>query len=557
MAKRPRSSRSDPGYRSRRPLLERLPVLPGRRKRLPYYTEDDAEPEVRRPLWKRVLLTPWELTAGAFRGVGRAAGATFHAARTGWKSRQAKYLLQGLPALAAAAALVTFLVATGLQARTLDARYRSAATDAFSAGDYGAANLYYRRLGELDDGSPATRFQLAMTFDALGADDKASEIITGLLGSRDGAGHPRAHRWVAHKILTDEQARQDPRRVGEAHRHLLRARRAAPDDPDVALQLAQYYVAVGDMRTALPLLEEVVEVRPGLAFDLARVYAELGDERSADRATRIAEEHYRRQVQRDVTDHQARTIWAGSLVNLGRFDEAVAALQKGMEFDPQRFAPVLSNTMVVEYDRMLRENDRRPGRRLALLRQALKFQANNSLALVRLINFADGDGTPGDAGESKALLEQILAAGEVPPAAHLALGVRSWQDEDWDTARWHLERAFELDDSLGVVTNNLAWVLAFQEQPEPDRALRLIDSVIERWPDVPTYRDTRGEILHQVGRDGEALPELERALGGGLKDARLHLTLAEIYDGLGRTGLAARHREQAESLAPVAAADAP
>ena len=533
------SSDDSSSYRPKRSLLGRLRR---RSSRDGYYGDDGTAGGGRRaggPL--RWATAPARWAGSAVRGVGRGAGATWSAVRGGWSSRNGRELLRGLPALLAVAAVAAAAVASGIQSRRLEGRYRAAADSAFEAGEAEAANLYYRRLAQLDDGGPQTRFRMALTYQDLEQGRTAAELMNGLMGEDGSPGYAPAHRWAANRLLNSEGAAENSALIAEAHRHLLQARRGAPEDVEVALNLAQYYAAVGDLRRAVPLLREAAEERPGLNFDLARLHARLGDVRGEARADAAAESHFRNLVRIDPADHTARARWAGTLVSLGRFEEAVGVLSEGAERDPAGFAPLLGAAFLVEYDRMKEAGDARYGRRLSLLREALKLRPNDPQALVRLIDFADGGGAAEEA-EAAEFLQGVLARGEVPAAAHLALGARAWAEEDAETAAFHLKQAYELDPSLGVVANNLAWVLAHRPDPDTDRALRLIDTVVTRWPDVPTYRDTRGEILRLLGRDAEALPELERALAGGLSEPRLHASLAAVYDGLGRDSLAARHR---------------
>ena len=525
----------------------------GRRFRLPSFRRggsDDYFGEDRRRRFSplRWLRSPFSWAARSTRSLGGVVANVGKAVRGGWARREFKYLLQGLPAVAAGGAAAMFIAAAAVQGRELEHRYRTAADAAF-AEDPEAAGLYYRRLLELDGGAPRTRFRLAMTFERRGDDVRAAELVSGLLGGPNGVGNVDAHRWVAHRILSDPEAAADPARLAEAYRNLLRARRAAPADPGVALHLAQYHVAVGDRAGAVPFLEQAAKTQPALLFDLARLHAELGDPagpswppRPPPRSTSGSGSARTPGTRRPAPAGPACwSTWAGSR-------RRSPSWRRASSRTPGRFAPLLAAACLVEHDRLRDAGDPRPGRRLALIRQALSIRPNDPEALVRLVEFTDGPADaagPGEAAASRELLETLLARGEVPAAVHLALGARAWGGDDADAAVWHLERAYDLDPSLGVVANNLAWVLAHRDEPDLDRALRLIDSVTDRWPTVPTYRDTRGEVLHLLSRDEEALTELERALGGGLDDPRLHRTLAEVLEALGRESLAARHRRLA------------
>ena len=146
------------------------------------------------------------------------------------------------------------------------------------------------------------------------------------------------------------------------------------------------------------------------------------------------------------------------------------------------------------------------------------------------------------------MLEALLAGGYATPFVHFVLGCRAWQAGETDSALFHLERAYELDEQLGLVANNLAWVLAHQQPPDLERALTIIDSVLERWPDVAQYRDTRGQILVKLERWEDALDDLERALPQMTRNRQLHEALAQVYGKLGQASLAQKHEQLAEDL---------
>ena len=501
----------------------------------------------------RAVGRPLRHVGRASRAAWMAAGGTVRALRGGWTARRLKDLLWGLPALAAAAACAGLATTAGVRSRGLDEEYRLAADAAFDAGDPAAANLYYRRLVELDGGSPRTRFRLAETYDEIGRPDAAADLLTAL--TPDTGGYPPAHKRLAARLLDpaaavgpgagEADAPLDPRRVAAAHRHLLLARRADPADTDLAVRLAQLYVDAGAAGRALPLLVGAAPSRPELHLDAGLLAARLGEGAVARRSFEAAAAHFAGLVGRDAGDGLSRRRWVTCLVNLGRLDEAAGVLEAGAERDAATFAPLLAEVRSLQYDAVTRSGGE-PALRLALLRDALRLNPKEIGALTRLIAFAEGGAAGGDgAAAAEGLLQAILAAGEVPAAAHLALGTRAWAGEDEDAAVFHLERAYALDPSLGPVANNLTYVLASRERPDLDRALRLMDAAVDRWPDVPDYRDTRGQILHRLGRDADALDDLERALAGGVRSRETHRTLAAVYDGLGRSEMAARHRELA------------
>src|SRR5262249_9397844 len=139
----------------------------------------------------------------------------------------------------------------------------------------------------------------------------------------------------------------------------------------------------------------------------------------------------------------------------------------------------------------------------------------------------------------------MLAKGEVPATVHFALGVDAAQRGLPGEARVHWEQASRLAPGMSAVANNLAWLLANATPPELDKALGLINPVVERFPQDPLYRHTRGHLFAKLQRWKDALPDLEAALPRYQSDADTHRTLAEVYEQLGAWEMAAEHRRLA------------
>ena len=105
-----------------------------------------------------------------------------------------------------------------------------------------------------------------------------------------------------------------------------------------------------------------------------------------------------------------------------------------------------------------------------------------------------------EADRGLATLQALLARGQATELVHFALGIAAWERGKPEQARIHLEQASRIAPQMPSVANNLAWVLAHAEPPDLPRALRLVDQAIERWPDQPRCRGTRGYILVKMRR---------------------------------------------------------
>lgn len=493
----------------------------------------------------------WRLLAS----IASVAGASIFGGFQRLKRRRVRHLIQGVPALIAASAVVATASIVSHRQDSLEATYRDTAAARFAAEDWKAARLYYERLFRLDGGSSESRLMLGRTLEEMGNFGQARELIEGVAVG-DGGGHPRANHWVASKLSADPNVHKDPERLREIHKHLLLAERGLPGDPDIQLDLAKFYLAIGQQRLAAPRLAAAAKANPALTVDLARLYAAIGQGDAALGALETAEQHFRDHLETAPEDRQARLQLANVMINLGRADDALAVLREGLTFDPDGpYRQVISRVYLSIYDRLAAQNPRDYRAMIAALREALRHDPQSVEAAERLVGFGDPGpqnlSSPPDAEidrQSREMLQQLLVSGEQPAAVHMALGLKAWRTDDLETAGFHFQRAYDLDSSLSGVANNLAWVLAHQKEPDLEQALATIEPAIERFPEIPHFRDTRGEIYLRMERWEDALDDLERALPSMQGNPRLHESLATVYEQLGHADIARQHRREAEQI---------
>ncbi len=527
----------------------------------------------------------WLIAAPAalLRGIGWAAVLAWQgtARRIAGSSRRSLgHLVAGLPAVLAGVGLVAFLVIARQQRGGLRATYAAAADAADMAGDADAAVLHRRRLGQLGAGDAEARFRLAGALSKAGRDGESQDLLAGLL-ARDGSpGYAPAHLLLADRMLDfpaanelagDEPAGEEPdadnpadereravRRLA-ARRHLAAARRAAPEDLGVALQIANLSLRAEDAKTAAAMWEEVAPTVPSVWPNLVRVYAALGRVADATRAAERAVPVLRGTLKRDPLDLESRVQLADALARTGDDRDAEAVLTDGLALHPGAAIPQrLAGLHISQYDRATALS-LPPAERLALLGRAIRRDPRSGAALVRLIQFSGAAGRTGtdsaakSAEQARDLLERVLATGEVPALAHFELGMNSLAAEDREDAMFHLERAHALAPSLAAAANNLAFLYLTATPPAPERALGLADAAVAAAPTNAQLHETRGQILAALSRPADALAAFERAMALGLKDEPpVRSAVADLYDTLGQPALAARFRIPADA-GPVAA----
>ena len=94
----------------------------------------------------------------------------------------------------------------------------------------------------------------------------------------------------------------------------------------------------------------------------------------------------------------------------------------------------------------------------------------------------------------------------------------------------------------------MAWILAEKDPPDLDRAIQIIGSVASKFPNVPTFLDTKGQIHVKRGEWEAALKDLEAALPYMKDNLELHKSLAQVYEQLGKPELASEHVRIASEL---------
>ena len=469
-----------------------------------------------------------------------------------WSTRHWRWLLLSLPAVAALLAAAWIVgqhrrEPVGERVRA----YEAAGMAALTRGDAPAADICFRRLAQLAPDSPTATYGLAL------AAERQQDLPRARQGMRqiapqDRAGYPPAHFWLAQDL-----ARQDvpatPRTLAVLEHDLRQAVRSASHQLEARVLLSQLCAAGGRTPEAIQQLEQVVSARPEYQLDLARLYARAGRDLEAAQAAAKAETVDRARLQAAPTQPRHRLRLASAQLLQGRYEDAVQTLTAGLKLSDLR---VYHQALAAAYVRWFEDRERADQaitpQQLGCLERALEHDADNARVLAILARLATQDGQA--AADATALLKPALAQGAAPAVVHLILGTHCLNQGDLDQGVMHLEQARQLNPRIPTVLNNLAWGLAERGAADLERALELAQAAQRLSPD-PEFCDTVGTILIKLGRPKEAVPELEKALRGLSGRAEIHGKLADLYEQLCDSELAALHRRLAES--PDAASTAP
>jgi len=334
-----------------------------------------------------------------------------------------------------------------------------------------------------------------------------------------------------------------PQLIINLKNYLNHRRKRDQNDSHAVIALGQIAVRQGRDQQAIDHYQSVAGSHPGLYLEIARAHSRLSQTSAAHTAAARAVRHFQQLVEEDRTG-RARILWAHGEALRGDWLAAERVLRDGVAQQPSpAYRLALANLYVNWAGSADLESDISRSRRFDLLLQALQLHPAHRPAVTRMAALieAAGDGVT----DLETRLQQALATGAAAPVLHEMLGTLAAQQARFASARFHLEQALLGQGVRPETLNNLAWVLVHCDQPDPKRALALINRAQTLNPRLSALRETRGEILLRLGRWAAAVSDLESVLERRPQRSRLHALLAEAYDGLGDSGTADHHRRLA------------
>lgn len=325
----------------------------------------------------------------------------------------------------------------------------------------------------------------------------------------------------------------------------------------------------GRLRGAADLLTKLAaERRPWLGQRLGAIFMLLKDDASANRWYAAASQHYKIQAETNVDDHLSRVSWAQAEYSQRHYEPAFRILEQGLATALTGVKPFPNETSedndkrrqrIIQDYRILMA-DVRAGQvedlkvkspdnlkeRVARISEGLDFNPRNQILLQNLVELSQSQGP--QAQEMASKLKELQVKGDNNSALHFVLGVNAFLKNQSDQAKFHFERAFEIDPAAPYIANNLAYLVADSKTPDLKRARSLIDAAIEKQGDNIEFYDTRGMIRIKQGEYKDGIKDLERV--NQLKGSNLarHQLLAQAYDQIGDKETAALHRKEANTI---------
>jgi len=465
-------------------------------------------------------------------------------------NRDTSRLLPALPAILVLGVWVFFaffLMGWGT-ART-ESRYREIGGRAWSARNYETARVAYWRLATLkSDKRSEYLFFLAMNLLGLNRDQEAQGILA-TLAPLDRPGYGEAHLFIAQRLLTATNAPPEARRLAE--RHLLRAVEGNPKLIDAHNILGQIYTSDGNFQAAKKHLLEVVPIRGEANLLLALVLRSLGDATGANAYAERAAKFFSDKVTQATGDDSASRLgWANAALLLKNYEAAMKVVLDGYRASGNpAYRPAIGSLYGVWAQAIAKEQPGDLAKRLELVQAGLDYTPQSEVLLKELVALTSAEGPQGEVAR-EAISRKITEGGSTAAMLHFFLGMDCWGRGKKAEAEQHFALAFESSSNVPTVANNMAMILLMGENPDPERALSIIQPVADRYPNNPGFRSTRGQALLKLKRYKDAANDLESVLPYIPSKRGIRLSLAEAYRGMGLENLAKQQEALANQEAP-------
>lgn len=458
------------------------------------------------------------------------------------EERKRRYGLLGLPACFTLVVLGFMVVNSreDFSRENLDRLEREAQSQ-LDQGHFAEARLAAMRL--LQNGEQNSRAIVieAKALCGMGREGDALRLLS-RIAPRDGAGYAPAHVIQATILLAQKSAD-----VQAAHDHINRALQSDPTSQDAQELAARFAAGQRRWQTVLTHLNKMeLKKRPDLMLMKATALQFSGQEEAAVTFAKQTETALREMARSATTNGpEVRFSIAMSLSLQRKFDEALQWISGSIQGKtPTKEERQLMGGIYLSWSRYLKEQ---PGRdrmeALKLLEQGIQISPESQDLIMAFLGDCE-ELTTGAADRQKYVEKVLSQEGISSSFLHYYLGVMDWKQGNRESAKSHFELAGSLNPGFKVIGNNLAMAIASvsTDRAELEKALAMINELIQQEPENAFFLDTRGHVHAKLGEYKEAVKDFERALPNARDKGSCHMKLADLYDQLGMKELAAKHR---------------
>lgn len=466
-----------------------------------------------------------------------------------WQSRQWRRLIWGIPILVVIAVVVTFAIkVSGTTSTEVAQRYVSAAERAANEGRYSASNLFFGRAVELGIRDRETLFDWAIVADKAG-DLGVRNTVLARLAPDDRAVHVPAHLWRVVQLLSASPVTEQAAQMAE--QQLRFVLQLAPENVNANSILGELYYQRGFYDAAAVRLAKADRSKTHYLLLHAKSCALTGKKVDAASSAERVIELTSSQIALTPRELAPRLEKAEAQLLKDQFSESIKTLSDALvlQSDEARIRGALARVYLAWAKYELRKEGPEDKKRLVafqLTAEALRQNPDDPAVFDQLTQLVQLNDTTSE--KVREFLRDNIANGRATGMSHMLLGASLLLNGDRTESGFHLEQAFKIMPEAPGVANNLAWYLVFQDPPDTERAMALITKVLEKFPNVPAYVDTRGQIYLRMKEWQKAIDDFQISLTQFSDQPELHKGLAEAYRALGISELADRHQLRFEQL---------
>jgi tetratricopeptide (TPR) repeat protein len=476
-----------------------------------------------------------------------------------WLSRFVWIWINSRPYSSLGASVPAILVACGIVTLVVELRFRNAGQkelayrniylEAVSSKSYETAVIALGTLTDLDPYDLSLRYQRALVEEERGAKEAAHEQMQRLaIGKEFG----EAALWLVKHDLDLKKMADWKQEEHEKFRSWTDiALKSAASKIPAHMLLASYFYGIRAYKESLRHFSEVTERHPEYALTVATIYKQLGEGRNAQDYARRAATYFEEKLRQAPTSREFRINLAKAFILLEREQDASQLLIEGYNYsqrEDQELRVAAGDALIALFTR-LSSQSKAPEvllQSLQVVKAAMDVAPESPTVIDAVIEILLR--CKDNKNSEVEVLKQALVKGVTPDSVHFIRGTVALMNNDFETAKTHLELAAKYSENLPGILNNLAVAMTKMEDSDLESALAFSNAALEKMPDQPYLRDTRGQILVKLKRYKEAIGDLEFALKAPELGGVVHEALAVSYGALGQSELAAEHRRVADSI---------
>lgn len=316
---------------------------------------------------------------------------------------------------------------------------------------------------------------------------------------------------------------------------------ADPDNEDAVTGLASVYSDRGDAKDASALLEKLTQKNPS-----PRAYLNLASNYEAMREYSLAADAYKKALELDPSHDEWKAALAQDQALAGRYDDAVKTYQEMAASNPQDAQPYLGMAQIYLEQKNFAQAHKMIDKAKGLDPDNIEVRYDEVLllenegktadAIAALKSIVDATGRRNYDSEQRGVRARMLEK----------LGDLYQANEQYDQAVNAFREIETLDPNL--TSKAEAQVIdTYRLAKDFAKADQASDAAAKKFPDDPSLREVRAQLLADEGKTELAISELKKMLGGK-NDLEIYLRMANVYQDAKNWGEMGKALEQADRL---------